>query len=67
MRLRGRFLLSPRKADVLALLMDVSKVDDVKALARKTLDAYGAVHFATTQGLALTASSLTLPYPSKGP
>jgi NAD(P)-dependent dehydrogenase (short-subunit alcohol dehydrogenase family) len=31
-------------ADVLAVLTDVSKAEDVEALARKTLDAYGAVH-----------------------
>jgi len=31
-------------ADVLAVLTDVSKAGDVEALARKTLDAYGAVH-----------------------
>ena len=31
-------------ADVLAVLTDVSKTGDVEALARKTLDAYGAVH-----------------------
>jgi len=29
----------------LAVRTDVSKADDVKALARKTLDAFGAVHF----------------------
>lgn len=31
-------------ADVLAVLTDVSHAGDVEALARKTLDAYGAVH-----------------------
>jgi NAD(P)-dependent dehydrogenase (short-subunit alcohol dehydrogenase family) len=31
-------------AEVLAVLTDVSKADDVEALARKTLDAYGVVH-----------------------
>ena len=31
-------------ADVLAVLTDVSQAGDVEALARKTLDAYGAVH-----------------------
>ena len=31
-------------ADVLSVLTDVSKAGDVEALARKTLDAYGAVH-----------------------
>jgi NADP-dependent 3-hydroxy acid dehydrogenase YdfG len=31
-------------ADILAVLTDVSQASDVEALARKTLDAYGAVH-----------------------
>jgi NAD(P)-dependent dehydrogenase (short-subunit alcohol dehydrogenase family) len=31
-------------ADVLAVLTDVSKASDIEELARKTLDAYGAVH-----------------------
>jgi NAD(P)-dependent dehydrogenase (short-subunit alcohol dehydrogenase family) len=36
--------LSEAGADVLALRTDVSKAEEVDALARKTLDAYGAVH-----------------------
>lgn len=31
-------------ASTLAILTDVSKADDVEALAKKTLDAFGAVH-----------------------
>jgi NAD(P)-dependent dehydrogenase (short-subunit alcohol dehydrogenase family) len=31
-------------ADVLPVVTDVSKADDIEALARQTLDAYGAVH-----------------------
>ncbi len=33
-----------RGASVLAVLTDVSKASDIKALARKTLETYGAVH-----------------------
>ncbi len=31
-------------AEVLAVLTDVSKLDDIETLARKTLDAFGSVH-----------------------
>jgi len=30
--------------DVMSILVDVSKIDDVKTLAKKTIDNYGAVH-----------------------
>jgi NAD(P)-dependent dehydrogenase (short-subunit alcohol dehydrogenase family) len=36
--------LKAEGADVLAVLVDVSKAEDVERLARKTIDAYGAVH-----------------------
>ncbi len=35
--------LKTNGADVMAVLTDVTKIDDVKALAQKTLDKYGAV------------------------
>ena len=38
------------EADVMAVLTAVSKAGDVEALARKTLDAFGAVHLLCNNG-----------------
>lgn len=36
--------MKAKGADVMAVLTDVTKIDDIKALAQKTLDKFGAVH-----------------------
>src|SRR5579864_2175490 len=41
---RAANTLRERSSDVLAIKTDVSKPDDLEMLARRTLDAYGAVH-----------------------
>ena len=49
--------LKARGASVLGVPTDVSKLDDVRSLARKTLDAFGAVHvLCNNAGVAGTAA-----------
>lgn len=48
-------------ADVLAVKMDVSRLEDVQALAQQTLDAYGGVHLLFNNAGVNVAASLSRP------
>ncbi len=52
--------LSARGATVLSVLTDVSKADDVEALSRKTLAAFGAVHLLFNNAGVATAAATPL-------